>query len=116
MSQASSCVRPFLPQGQDEPHRTPPAYLRNCKPKGELGVKRFAISLLSVFAVAVLWSTAAVAQPNLTGQWVVEQTGPNGTGTSTITITQTGNTIVGKNPKTGTGFSGSYCQQGVDKG
>jgi hypothetical protein len=80
-------------------------------------LKRFALSLSLGIAVVALSSAVALAQPpNITGQWVIEQSGPNGTGTSTVSLTQTGSTIVGKNPKTGNGFSGAFCTPNVDKG
>ena len=80
-------------------------------------MKRFALSLSLIVAIAAFSSAAALAAtPNITGQWVIEQSGPNGTGTSTVSVTQTGTTIVGKNPKNGNGFSGKYCTPGVDKG
>jgi hypothetical protein len=80
-------------------------------------VKRFSLSLFLVVAIAALSSAAALAAPpNITGQWIIEQSGPNGTGTSTVNLTQTGTTVVGKNPKNGNGFSGAFCTPSVDKG
>lgn len=71
-------------------------------------MKRFALSLSLGFAIAALSGAAALAAPpNLAGNWTIEQTGPNGTTTTTATITQTGNTIVGKSSK-GVGFSGTF--------
>jgi hypothetical protein len=81
-------------------------------------LKRFSLSLSLGVAIAAFSAAAALAQPvpNITGNWTVEQSGPNGTASSTITMTQTGNTFVGKNPKTGVGFTGKYCTPDVDKG
>jgi hypothetical protein len=73
-------------------------------------VKRFALFSALVVALAALSSAAAVAAatPDITGQWNIEQTGPNGTTASTISITQSGMTFVGSNPKNGTGFNGTF--------
>lgn len=80
-------------------------------------MKRFALSIFFGVAVAALSGAAALADtPNLTGPWTIEQSGPNGSGTSTVNITQTGSTIVGTNPKNGNGFSGAFCTPNVDKG
>jgi len=79
-------------------------------------LKRLWLSLSSAIAVVAVSTTVALAQPNISGNWIIDQTGPNGTTESTVSINQTGNTLVGKNAKNGNGFSGKYCQQGVDKG
>ena len=80
-------------------------------------MKRLWLSLSSAVLVVAASSAVALAQPpNITGQWVIDQTGPNGTTESTVSINQTGTTLVGKNAKNGNGFSGHYCQQGVEKG
>ena len=80
-------------------------------------MKRFAFSLsLAVAVIAASGTIALAAPPNLTGSWTIEQSGPNGTGTSTVNMTQTGNTIVGKNPKNNNGFTGAFCTPDVDKG
>jgi hypothetical protein len=76
---------------------------------GEINMKRLALSLFWSFGVAALWAAAAMAAPpNLTGTWSVQQTGPNGTTMGTLTITQSGNGIVGQNAKTGNGYTGSF--------
>ena len=72
-------------------------------------MKRFALSLLCGFAIAAFSTPAVLAQqPNLTGNWTVQQTGLNGTSSSTITITQSGNGIVGQNSANGNGFTGTF--------
>jgi hypothetical protein len=70
--------------------------------------------VLSVFlgvAVAVLASAPALAQPqppDLHGTWTIQQTGANGSTTSTITLTQSGTGIVGHNAGNGNGFTGTF--------
>lgn len=72
-------------------------------------MKRLAISLFSG-AVLVAVSTVAgwAAPPNVTGTWSVQQTGANGTSTSTITLSQSGSGIVGSNAANGNGFTGTF--------
>ena len=80
-------------------------------------MKRFAHSIWLGIAIVALSTTAALAStPDLTGQWIVEQTGYNGPTTGTISVNMTGTTFVGNNLKTGTSFTGGYCQPGVVKG
>jgi hypothetical protein len=75
----------------------------------ESSVTRFARSLICGLAVAALSSASAVAAPpRLTGTWVVQQTGANGTTTSKFTITQSGDSFVGQNAKTGLGVTGNF--------
>jgi hypothetical protein len=72
-------------------------------------LKRLTLSLLCGFAAAALSvGTGLASPPNLTGTWSVQQTGLNGGSTATITLTQSGNSFVGNNPTTGTGFTGSF--------
>ncbi len=72
-------------------------------------MKRLATSLFCGFAIAALSIAPALASPpNITGTWTVQQTGANGTMTSTITLTQSGMGIVGSNAKNGNGFTGSF--------
>ncbi len=72
-------------------------------------VKRYFLALLGSIAVAACSVTLAVAQPpNVTGTWHIEQTGNNGNTTGTITLTQSGNGIVGTNAATKTGFTGTF--------
>ena len=59
-------------------------------------------------ALAILAASAvALAQevPNVAGTWTIEQSGANGTTTSTIKLHQSGNAIVGSAPS-GNGFTG----------
>ena len=72
-------------------------------------MKRLVLSLFCGVAVAALSIGSAVASPpNLTGTWNVQQTGLNGTTTSTVTLTQSGPGLVGTNAKNGTGFTGTF--------
>ena len=72
-------------------------------------MKRLATSIICGFAIAALAIAPAMAvPPNLTGTWAVQQTGVNGTTSSTITITQSGMGIVGMNAKTGNGYTGTF--------
>lgn len=72
-------------------------------------MKRLAISLICGFAIAAMSLAAGVASPpNITGTWSVEQSGANGTSASTVTLTQSGMGIVGKNAKNGNGFTGTF--------
>lgn len=72
-------------------------------------MKRYALSLTLVVVMAALWATTALASPpNLTGTWKVEQTGPNGTMSSTIKLQQNGNVVVGRNAANGNGFNGEF--------
>jgi hypothetical protein len=79
------------------------------KQQKEISVKRLAFSLACSLAI-VAGSTVATfaAPPNLTGTWAVQQTGLNGTSSSTITITQSGEGLVGKNAANGNGFTGTF--------
>ena len=78
-------------------------------------MKRLGFYVFSA-ALVVACSSIALAQPNISGNWTVEQTGYNGPSSSTVTITQTGNKLVGNNPTTGMSFVGQYCTPNVDKG
>ena len=72
-------------------------------------MKRLVLSTLCGLAAAALSSSVALASPpNLTGSWRVEQSGLNGTTTSTITLTQSGNAVTGQNSANGTGYTGSF--------
>jgi hypothetical protein len=66
-----------------------------------------------MIAVSVLFSVGALAPalaspPNLTGHWVVAQTGANGGATGNLTITQSGDGIVGQNAVNGNGYTGTF--------
>ena len=72
-------------------------------------MKRLATSLFCGFAIAALSIAPALASPpNLTGTWVVQQSGLNGTTTATVTISQSGMGLTGSNPKNGNGFTGAF--------
>jgi hypothetical protein len=72
-------------------------------------VKRFALSVLLGAAVAAFSSAPALASPpSLTGTWTVQQTGLNGTTAGKLTLTQSGNGIVGQNSVNGNGFTGTF--------
>ena len=72
-------------------------------------MKRLATSLICGFAIAALAiAPAMAAPPSLTGTWSVQQTGLNGNSTSTVTLTQSGNGVVGNNATTGNGFTGTF--------
>jgi hypothetical protein len=71
-------------------------------------VNLFVYLCAAVVTTALLSSAALAAPPDLTGQWTVEQSGMNGTSTSTVSLTQSGSSIVGKNPKNGNGFQGTF--------
>ena len=59
--------------------------------------------------LAALFGTAAMASPpDVAGSWTVQQSGLNGTTESKITLTQSGEGIVGLNAATGTGFTGTF--------
>jgi len=69
-------------------------------------------SLVALFSSAALVAftvgTAVASPPHITGTWQIQQTGPNGTTNSTITLTQSGNGIVGSNASNGNGFNGEF--------
>jgi len=72
-------------------------------------VKRLIIASFLSAAIAASATVAALASPpNLTGTWTVQQTGLNGTSSSTITITQSGGGVVGTNATNGNGFTGTF--------
>ena len=72
-------------------------------------MKRIALVLICGLSLVALSIVAAQAQPpNLTGTWRVQQSGLNGTSTSTITLNQSGTNIVGQNSKNGNGFTGTF--------
>jgi hypothetical protein len=80
-------------------------------------VKRLALALLCGASIAALSVSAAfAAPPNLTGTWKVQQTGLNGTTVSTITVTQSGNGLVGSNSTNGNGFTGEFVTDGQING
>jgi hypothetical protein len=72
-------------------------------------LKRLVSSTIVIIAMAAFSSGPSFASPpSLTGSWVVQQTGLNGTTTGKLTITQSGNGLVGTNATTGNGFTGTF--------
>jgi len=72
-------------------------------------MKRLAISLICGAAIAAASVVSAVASPpSVTGTWTIEQTGLNGSTTSTITLKQSGMGVVGTNAANGNGFNGEF--------
>src|SRR6185437_7662409 len=72
-------------------------------------MKRLAVIALSaVVAGSLSIAVATASPPNITGTWTVEQSGLNGSTTSTVTLKQSGSGIVGTNAKNGNGFTGSF--------
>jgi hypothetical protein len=72
-------------------------------------MKRSIISLFGVLVLAAASVATGLAKmPSLTGTWSVQQTGNNGGSTSTVTLTQSGNAIVGNNAANGNGFNGTF--------
>lgn len=72
-------------------------------------MKRLAVIALSAVVAGSLSIAAATASPpNVTGTWTVEQSGLNGSTTSTVTLKQSGSGIVGTNAKNGNGFTGTF--------
>ena len=70
---------------------------------------RLALSLVCGFAVVALSSATAFANPpNITGNWVVQQSGANGATQNNVTLKQSGTGIVGTNARNGTGFTGEF--------
>ena len=73
-------------------------------------MNRFVISVCC--GLAILASSAAVSAqsgPSVTGTWTIQQSGANGTTTSTVKLTQSGNGIVGTNAANGNGFTGEFA-------
>jgi hypothetical protein len=69
--------------------------------------------VMSVCCGLALVATSAIGlaqqAPNITGTWTIQQSGANGTTTSTVTIHQSGNGIVGNSAETKTGFTGEFA-------
>ncbi len=71
-------------------------------------MRHFSLAVICGLAIAALSSAAALASPpNLTGSWSVSQTGRNGTTSSTVKVTQSGNGIVGQSSN-GNGYTGTF--------
>lgn len=71
-------------------------------------MKYLALSLVCGFVMAAVTTTSALAVPNISGTWTIQQTGANGVSNSTVTMTQSGNGIVGSNATNGNGFNGEF--------
>ena len=72
-------------------------------------MKRIIFVVVCAFSLVALSLVAAqAAPPNLTGTWTVQQSGLNGTSTTTITLNQSGTSLVGQNAKNGNGFTGEF--------
>jgi hypothetical protein len=72
-------------------------------------MKRFALALCCGVSIAASSLVVALASPpDITGTWKIEQSGLNGTSTSTITLTQSGMGLVGNNASNGNGFTGEF--------
>lgn len=69
-----------------------------------LVIAAFSGAALIAASMAAVWA----APPSVTGTWTIQQSGLNGTTTSTITLTQSGDTIVGHNAANGNGFTGTF--------
>ncbi len=72
-------------------------------------MNRFVIATVCGLAM-VATSAVVLAQqvPNVNGTWTIQQSGANGSSTSTITLHQSGNSIVGTNASNGNGFTGDF--------
>lgn len=72
-------------------------------------MKRLTTSLFCGAALVAVSTVAGwAAPPSVTGTWSIQQTGANGTSTSTVTLTQSGSGIVGSNAANGNGFTGTF--------
>ncbi|MBV8155364.1 MAG: hypothetical protein JO029_03670 [Candidatus Eremiobacteraeota bacterium] len=71
-------------------------------------MKPLATAFVGAAMLAVTITAALATPPSVTGTWKIEQSGLNGTTTSTITLTQSGNGIVGSNASNGNGFTGEF--------
>jgi hypothetical protein len=80
-------------------------------------LKNFALALFLGGAIAVASiATAPAAATDLTGTWAVQQSGLNGSSTSTIKLTQSGTGIVGTNSANGNNFTGTLVGGGKING
>jgi hypothetical protein len=72
-------------------------------------MNRFVLSVFCGLALfAAVPASGLASPPSVTGTWTIQQTGLNGTTTSTITLTQSGTGIVGSNASNGNGFTGTF--------
>jgi hypothetical protein len=79
-------------------------------------VRSIALSIIGALTFSTLAFAVALPSPSLTGTWVVQQTGANGTADATITIKQSGDGIVGENAANGNGFTGTLVGDGKING
>jgi hypothetical protein len=80
-------------------------------------MKRLIISAVCAGVLAAVSAAPGwAAAPNLTGTWSIQQSGLNGTSQSTITITQSGESLVGNNASNGNGFTGTFVTDGKING
>jgi len=71
-------------------------------------MKRLFAIIIGIAIVAFSNAPALAAPPNLTGTWVIQQSGLNGTSDSKITLKQSGMGLVGSNAANGNGFTGTF--------
>ena len=74
-------------------------------------MKHVAISLCgAVVLFAASFTTGVASPPTLTGTWQIQQSGNNGSSTSTVTLTQSGSSVIGNNAANGNGFTGTFVR------
>jgi hypothetical protein len=73
-----------------------------------MSMKRLITAAVGALAIAATSVAAFASPPSVTGTWRIEQSGLNGTSTSTVTLTQSGMGIVGSNAANGNGFTGTF--------
>src|SRR5580698_9526619 len=71
-------------------------------------MNRLIAAAVGALAIAATSVAAFANPPSVTGTWRIEQSGLNGTSTSTVTLTQSGMGIVGNNAANGNGFTGTF--------
>lgn len=72
-------------------------------------MKSLVLAGLGVVAFAAMSIATALAEPpNLSGSWTVQQSGLNGTTTSTLRLHQSGNGVVGTNAESKAAFTGTF--------
>jgi hypothetical protein len=72
-------------------------------------MKHVAISLCGAIVLFAASITAGAASPpTLTGTWQIQQSGNNGSSTTTVTLSQSAGSIIGNNAANGNGFTGTF--------
>src|SRR5580698_5325987 len=71
-------------------------------------MNRLIAAAVGALAIAATSVAAFANPPSVTGTWRIEQSGLDGTSTSTVTLTQSGMGIVGNNDANGNGFTGTF--------